>query len=209
MTAITRAVAWQRYEQRGAEFAEFSFGSRRLTARSIAIGGDPVPYRMELSFSTSDDFVASTLVVQASGLGWRRQLDLSRAESGVWSAEVIAEGGVDLAEPGGDMGQFEGALDPDVELCPVFNTPPTLRHRLLAGGAAPELVMVWVELPSLALHRSVQHYTYRGSDAEGNHVVRFEAPDPNTGDFVEDIVFDADGIVVDYPGIARRIGWRP
>jgi hypothetical protein len=40
----------------------------------------------------------------------------------------------------------------------------------------------------------------------GNHVVKFEARDPDEGDFVEDITFDADGIVLDYPGIAKRIG---
>jgi uncharacterized protein len=204
--ASTHAVTWQRYEQRGAEFAEFSLGARRLAARSTAIGAEPVPYRLELEFCTGDDFVTSSLVVETRGLGWRRRLDLHRSKAGVWSATVAAEGAVDLAEPGGDMDQFEGALDPDVELSPVLNTPPTLRHRLLAGGAAPELVMVWVELPSLALHRSVQRYSYRGLDAAGNHVVHFEAPDPDGGGFAEDIVFDADGIVVDYPGIAKRIG---
>jgi hypothetical protein len=36
-------------------------------------------------------------------------------------------------------------------------------------------------------------------------VVHFENPDPDDGDFVEDITFDADGIVLDYPTIARRI----
>ena len=69
--------------------------------------------------------------------------------------------------------------------------------------------MVWVELPSLRLHRSVQRYSYLGKDAAGNHVVHFENPDPDGNDFVEDLTFDRDGIVIDYPGIARRIGTSP
>ena len=37
----------------------------------------------------------------------------------------------------------------------------------------------------------------------GRHVVRYEAID---GSFAADITADADGVVIDYPGIARRLG---
>jgi hypothetical protein len=205
-SAFSRAVSWLRYEDQGAEYAELSLNGGRLSARSTAVGASPVPYRMDLEFETDADLVTSRLVVRTDGHGWNRRLDLRRSEAGVWTAEVASDGEVDLPEPGGDTEQFEAALDPDVELCPILNSPPTLRHRLFQGGTAPELVMVWVELPSLKLHRSVQRYSYGGKADAGNHIVRFEAPDPDAGDFVEDIVFDGDGIVVDYPGIARRIG---
>ena len=202
----THAVSWLRYEDQGAEYAELSLGATRLTARSTAVGSTPVPYRMDLELETGDDFITSRLAITTRGLGWGRSLDLRRSESGVWSAEAGGEGSVDLPAPGGDMAEFEGALDPDVELCPILNSPPTLRHGLLEGGAAPEMVMVWVELPSLALHRSIQRYSHLGKDGAGNHVVRFEAPDPQEGNFVADIKFDGDGIVVDYPSVARRTG---
>ena len=205
--APTHAVSWLRYEDQGAEYAELSLGVRRLSAISTAIGSGPVPYRMDLRLETADDFITSRLEINTRGLGWMRNIDLRRSERGVWSAELAGTGSPDLPEPGGDMSQFEGSLDPDVELCPILNSLPTLRHRLLEGGRAPEMVMVWVELPSLTLHRSVQRYSYRGKDAAGNHVVHFENPDPDGGDFVEDLTFDQDGIVIDYPGIAKRIGY--
>jgi hypothetical protein len=104
------------------------------------------------------------------------------------------------------MSQFDGAVDADVELCPILNSPPTLRHRLLRGGAAAEMVMVFVALPSLAVQRSAQRYSYVGPAGCGNHRVRFESRDPDGVGFVQDITFDADGIVLDYPTIARRIG---
>jgi hypothetical protein len=192
--APTHAVSWVRYEDQGAEYAELWLGETRLSARSTAIGTSPVPYRAELELETVDDFVTSRLAITTRGLGWKRSIDLRRSDAGVWTVN------------GDGMPQFEGALDPDVELCPILNSLPTLRHRLLEGGTAPELVMVWVELPGLGLHRSVQRYSYVGTDGAGNHVVRFENPDPDEGDFVEDITFDADGIVVDYPTIARRVG---
>jgi hypothetical protein len=204
----THAVSWLRYEDQGAEFAELWIGDGRLAARSTAIGAGPIPYRAELELETVDGFITSRLEVTARGLGWKRSIDLRRSEAGVWTADVATDGEVDLGEPGGDLSQFEDALDPDVELCPILNSLPTLRHGLLEGGTAPEMVMVWVELPSLTLHRSVQRYSYVGKDAAGNHVVRFENPDPDEGDFVEDITFDADGIVLDYPTVARRIGVR-
>lgn len=201
----THAVGWIRYEDQGAEYAELWLGETRLSARSTAIGTRPVPYVAELELHTVDEFITSRLAVATRGLGWRRTIELRRSEEGVWTADAALEGDIDLREPGGDMSQFEGALDPDVELCPILNSPPTLRHRLLEGGTAPEMVMVWVELPSLVLHRSVQRYAYVGKDAAGNHAVRFEAPDPGGGGFVQDITFDANGIVLDYPTIAKRI----
>jgi uncharacterized protein len=204
--AATHAVSWLRYEDQGAEYAELSFGENRLSAVSMAIGARPLPYLAELELETVHDFITSRLAITTRGLGWKRNIELRRSEDGVWTAEVALEGEVDLEEPGGDMSQFEGALDPDVELCPILNSLPTLRHRLLEGGMAPEMVMVWVALPSLALHRSVQRYSYLGKDSAGNHVVHFENPDPDGGDFAQDITFDADGIVLDYPMIAKRIG---
>jgi hypothetical protein len=201
----THAITWIRYEDRGAEYAELSLGETRLSARSTAIGTRPIPYCADLELETVDNFVTSRLRVETRGLGWERSIDLRRSEAGVWTAQVGLDGDVDLSEPGGDMSQFEGALDPDVELCPILNSLPTLRHRLLEGGSAPELVMIWVELPSLTLHRSVQHYSYQGEDDAGNHIVHFESPDADAGDFAADITFDADGIVLDYPTIARRI----
>jgi hypothetical protein len=208
-SVCTRAVSWLRSDDQGAEYAEISFDERRLSASSTAIGVRPLPYLADLELQTVDDFITSRLAINTRGLGWKRSIELRRSEEGLWSAEVALEGEVDLEEPGGDRLQFEGALDPDVELCPILNSLPTLRHRLLDGGTAPEMVMIWVALPSLTLHRSLQRYSYLGTDAVGNHVVRFETPVPDGEGFVKDITFDADGIVLDYPTIARRIGYAP
>ena len=103
------------------------------------------------------------------------------------------------------MEQFAEALDPDLGLCPVFNTMPVLRHRLLEGGEAPELLMVWISVPDLALHPSVQLYSHNRAVDDDNHLIHFEGPDPDGDDFIADVVFDRDGIVIDYPGIATRI----
>ena len=90
-------------------------------------------------------------------------------------------------------------LDVDLSLSPLLNTPPVLQHDLLHGGSA-DLVMAWISVPDLAVHRSSQRYSFVRA-VDGRSIVRFESEG-----FTADIVYDADGFVLDYPGIATRIG---
>jgi len=56
--------------------------------------------------------------------------------------------------------------------------------------------MRWVEVPSLEITTDEQRY-----EALGNGVVRFRS-----GSFTANIQFDENEFVLDYPGIARRVG---
>jgi hypothetical protein len=68
------------------------------------------------------------------------------------------------------------------------------RDRLCADGVA-------IGSTPVPYRSSAQRYTFVEESTEGR-LVRFEAID---ADFVADVVFDERGLVVDYPGIARRI----
>jgi len=59
--------------------------------------------------------------------------------------------------------------------------------------------MAWVSVPDLAVYPSRQRYTFVRHEATP-HVVRFESLDSS---FIAEIVFDDDGLVLDYPGIGR------
>jgi hypothetical protein len=62
--------------------------------------------------------------------------------------------------------------------------------------------MAWVSVPDLAIYPSRQRYAFvRREKALG--VVRFGSLD---SDFVAEVSFDDSGVVVDYPGIGRRVG---
>jgi hypothetical protein len=112
------------------------------------------------------------------------------------------EGGdVDLPPAGGDSKQLADALDCDLELSPVTNTMPILRHRLLRGGGPVELTMAWIAVPALSVQADAQSYRHLRS-AGDYHVVRYEAID---GSFAADITVDSDAVVIDYPSIARRV----
>jgi hypothetical protein len=188
----------------GVEFAELRIHEQRLTASGVAVGTAPVPYRLDYELETGTGFVTASLRVTSRGEGWRRELELCRDHDGGWSieAEAEGEGEVELPPAGGEAARLAGALDCDLGLSPVTNTMPILRHGLLHGGGPLELTMAWVAVPALAVQADLQRYRHLASAAD-RHVVRFGATD---GSFAADITLDADAVVIDYPGIARRLG---
>lgn len=195
----SRTVLWGKDDPYGSELAEVSFADGRLSCRGIALGvegrrdthGDP--YRLEYQLDTGLDYVTTRLAVTVRGNGWTRSLDLRRTEWGAWSGDGV------------DPDALLGALDCDLALSPMTNTMPVLRHRLFEPGASVEIVTAWVAVPELTVMPSRQRYSFRERRGE-LAVVHFELAD---GSFEEDIVFDGDGLVVDYPGIAWRVSASP
>jgi hypothetical protein len=144
--------------------------------------------------------VTSRLRVTTHGEGWRRELDLRRAVQG-WSLTANAEGAPQLAPPGGDPAAISDAFDCDLGLSPVTNLMPVLRSGLLWGGGPVELVVAWVSVPDLGVQPDGQRYMFLRGGRDSS-VIRFEATDTT---FASDITVDRDGVVIDYPGIARRL----
>jgi hypothetical protein len=194
-----RSVLWAKDDPYGSELAEVTFGDGMLSARGIALGvegrrdteGDP--WRLEYELETGADYVTTRLALTIRGNGWTRSLDLRRTEWGAWSGEGV------------DPDALLGAHDCDLALSPMTNTMPVLRHKLLEPGSEVEIVTAWVAVPELTVLTSRQRYRFR--EKRGDlAVVHFELAD---GSFEEDIVFDADGLVVDYPGVAWRVSATP
>ena len=205
MNTRQRALAWIKDDPFGVEFAEIQLAPDRLRAEGVAIGTRPLPYRLDYEVETAVEFVTSRLRVASRGEGWRRTLDLRRSEAGVWNLDPDEVGDVDLPPSGGDPTSFADALDCDLGLSPVTNLMPILRHDLLSGAGRVELITAWVSVPDLSVRPDGQRYSYlRG--APGHHVIRYEATD---GSFAADITVDRDGIVVEYPGVARRLDSKP
>ncbi len=196
-----RAVAWVKDDPFGVEFAELELGPDRLRAHGVVIGTAPVAYRLDYELETVTAFVTSRLRATSRGEGWRRDLDLRRDADGVWSTAADGEGHLDLPPAGGDATGLAGALDCDLEFSPVTNMMPILRQGLLLGGGPIEYVMAWVAVPALSVRADGQRYQHLRSAAD-QQVVRYEAA---LGGFTADITLDADAVVVDYPGIARRL----
>jgi hypothetical protein len=146
--------------------------------------------------------------VTARGQGWRRTLDLRREASGDWTASVTTDGDPpeSLDPPGGTPGRLRslaGALDCDLGLSPLTNSMPVLRHRLLERDGSADFLMAWVSVPDLGVHASPQRYAALRDLPGGNRLIRYESLEST---FSADLAFDRDGLVIDYPGIGRRLG---
>ena len=181
-----RILVWRGLDAWRAEVAHAEIAGDRLEASGTQIGVEPEPYRLDYELRTGERFVTVALTVEARGGDWERQLELVRAEDGRWTANGAA------------VPDVEGALDCDLGLCPLTNTMPVLRERLLVPGAEPrDLVMAWVSVPDLGVRRSEQRY--ESIDARR---VRFVG---EQGEFVATLELDEDGFVVRYPELAERL----
>lgn len=160
---------------------------------------------LDYTLETTPGFVTTRLHLATRGEGWRRTLDLRRDGSGDWTASMAAEGDSpeSLDPPGGRLERLAGALDCDLALSPLTNTMPVLRHRLLEAEGTIDFLMAWVSVPDLEVHPSAQRYTAVRDLSGGNRLIRFESLDSM---FTADLTFDRDGLVVEYPGIGRRLG---
>lgn len=183
-----------------AEAAQVELAADRLHASGTQIGAHPLPYRLDYTLVTGDGFVTSRLIVAVDGADWRRRLVLERDSRGRWACSTEASGAPDLPPPGGVLDTVQEALDCDLGLCPLTNTMPVLRHGLLAGGAE-DFVMAWVSVPDLGVHRSEQRYEHVRTTERGA-VVRYVG---RHRDFVGELEFDEDGLVVHYPDLALRL----
>ncbi|QIY74930.1 putative glycolipid-binding domain-containing protein [Streptomyces sp. RLB1-33] len=185
--ASSRVITWEVSESKGFETSWIMSGARSLRARGRAVGTVPEPYWISYELDTVDGFVTRRLCVSAETASGTRSLDLRHDGEGHWTAD------------GDWLPDLGGALDCDLGLCPLTNTMPVLRHGLHLGPGEREFLMAWVSVPDLAVRASAQTYTHLGRTGDGGRV-RF-----SSGDHRSDLEFDAEGYVVDYPNMARRM----
>jgi uncharacterized protein len=179
----------------------------RLMASGTQLGIDPVPHRLDYRLDTARGFVTKRLEVEAAGEGWTRRLDLTRDEAGTWRLVTDSTGRSDLADPGGDAGALAGALDCDLGLSPLTNTMPVRRHGLHRQPGANDFLMAWVSVPDLGVHAARQRYEHLRINGD-RAMVRYRNVGTPDG-FTADLEMDDHGLVILYPGLARRVEVMP
>lgn len=144
-----------------------------------------VSYRIELDagWATRSAHIGARAVT-----GWR-ETRLESDGAGRWLAN------------GDPAPALDGCLDIDLESSAMTNTLPV--HRLeLATGARAAAPAAYVRALDLSVERLEQ--TYLRIADEGARQ-RYDYAAPAFG-FTSRLVYDDSGLVVDYPGIARRAG---
>jgi uncharacterized protein len=147
--------------------------------------------------------VTRSLIAEAAGDGWSRTLELQRRDDGSWSCRSNAMGDAPLAAPGGRTDDLGDALDCDLGYSPLTNLMPIRRLGLDRSARAADFVMAWVSVPDLELFASPQRYEHVTRGDTGS-VVRFLDRGRFDG-FTAELHLDGDGIVIEYPGLARRV----
>lgn len=139
-------------------------------------------------------------------LSWDPQWCLRHADLSLVSEEGVAVRTMRLAtdgqghwtdDRGAALPALDGCLDIDLWPTPFTNSFP-IRRVPLAVGERREFRMAWVDGTALTVRPQVQAYTrlderrYRFESLEGSG-------------FTADLAVDGDGLVVDYPGLFKRV----
>jgi hypothetical protein len=93
-----------------------------------------------------------------------------------------------------DRPDLAGCIDVDLEFSPSTNTLP-IRRLDLPVGASAAVRAAWVRFPSLTVEPLDQTYTRLGK-----RTYRYQS-----GTFEAELEVDDEGLVIDYPGIWRRV----
>ena len=171
-------LAWNGDPEWRQEVCELQLRDDGLAATGAQVGAEPAPYRAVYELEARRGWITRRLRVEVAGVG---SLELRHDGKGTWA-------GVDNAA------ELEGVLDCDLAFSPLTNLMPVRRHRLHERPGTVDFAMAWVSLPDLEVHRSEQRYEHL---APGR--VRY-----SSDGFVADLQLDSDGLVVVYPGLARR-----
>ncbi|MGO9353607.1 MAG: putative glycolipid-binding domain-containing protein [Mycobacterium sp.] len=116
-----------------------------------------------------------------------RHLAIARDEENMW---LVTD------HSGERRAGFNGALDVDVVFSPFFNALPIRRLGLHERADTIALPMVYVNVPDLSVTAATVNYSSAGS-LDG---IKLRSPVADTT-----VSVDAEGFIVDYPGLAERI----
>lgn len=191
-TPSTTMLIWAGVGGSRLEAVRVVLGDRgmRATGSMIATADDDdEAHSASYTLSTDESGVLSRLTVRTVTAGGEAHVSLTRSEEGNW---LVDHG------RGAQRTEFEGALDADLAFSPLFNALPVRRVGMHRTPHHSELAVVHVGLPSLRVQLVRQ--TYRTVSVGERAVVAFSG-----GGVTADLVLDAEGLVLDYPGLARRV----
>ncbi len=196
--------AWKMAHDKGFVFACGTIDGTYLRAHSGSFHDEDEPYFVTFDLISGPQYRTRTIDVTVQGPARDRSLHLERSEQGLWTALLQTEGGRQ-ADP--ELPDLHDAVDCDLWLSPLTNIMPVRRSGLAKPSPAVEEsishVMAWIDLPSLAVHRSRQDYQRLPSNSDGPAMIKLSDRD---SEFKAEIEVDTQGFVIDYPNIATRVG---
>jgi uncharacterized protein len=190
VSAKTIEAMWSLWDGRGLEHLHLSVGESGVEADGVLIGEeDGIAFRARYVIRCDPGW--RTREVFLDPLDGRNPLRLRSDGEGNWSDAS-----------GRGIPELRGCTDVDLSATPFTNTLPIRRLDLGREGSSG-IAVVYVDVPNLRLDASRQRYTCLERSAGGG-LYRYEDEGSFRG-FTADLPVDADGLVLDYPGIFRRM----
>jgi uncharacterized protein len=116
----------------------------------------------------------------------QRRLDLRVNERGEWYDAATEQ----------DLSQLAGCREVDIQVTPFTNSLPIGRLKLMPGETR-DIKAAYIEVPELIVSPAPQRYTALAQK-------RFRYEGLQTA-FAVELSLDADGLVLDYPGVFMRV----
>jgi hypothetical protein len=189
---MIRSVFWRPLDEIGLEHLLLSALPDRIEADGLILQtkAGRGPFRARYRIEAAPDWTMRRCAISVEEPGGpERRLDLTVDAEGRWCDETSGQALAALA----------GCREVDIQVSPFTNSLAIGRLKL-PHGRSTEIRAAYITVPELTLAPAPQRYTRLGRDR-----YRYEGLD--TG-FAADIAIDADGLVLDYPGIFQRVA-RP
>lgn len=175
---------WRDWDGEGLEQLVLQDRGDGFTAESIVIGEtDGERFAVQYTVVCDRDWWTALFEVNVVGSG--RSVLLTGDGAGNWH------------DGASKLPALNGAIDVDITCTPFTNTLP-IRRLGLATGQSADIVVAYIDVPSLTVAADPQRYTC----LEPMRRYRFES---QGGDFVREIEVDEHGLVVLYPGLFKRV----
>ena len=187
-----RHLLWERADGPGLEHLSGAVRADGVVADGVILATDDgVPFRLRYRIECDATWATRDVRIWRLDEAAAPALAL-RADRGIWTDGA-----------GAPLPALAGCIDIDLTATPFTNSLP-IRRLALPAGASRELGVVWSQGPALTFEAARQRYTCVARDAAGERW-RYEGEATDGGAYAAEVRTDADGFVVEYPGLFRRV----
>ncbi len=186
---MERNIRWTTWDGEGTEHLHLAEDDKAITADGLIVGmQDGAVFSLHYHLQCNVGWRVRLLKLHTMHGNTQRDLSLLAHGTGRWHIDGKPEPSLD------------NCLDVDISATPFTNTLP-IRRLALQPGEAAEILVVYISIPDLQIKPAQQRYTYlEQSSFTGRY--RYEGL---ASGYTNELEVDEDGIVLDYPGLFRRV----
>jgi uncharacterized protein len=184
-TTTSSVIFWRRTDVDGLERLALSHDDSGVRASSTVICLEAGGFRLDHRWQLDHEWRAQLVIVERWNSQEHGVLHLERAGNG-WRVN------------GNQRPDLDGAEEPDLSVTPFCNTF-AIRRTPRSVGDSLTLDIAFIDGPALTVARSRQRYVRQGSEN-----VRYVDLGLSSG-FEANLLVDADGLVLSYEHLFRRI----